>query len=643
MVEKSQFKNPEQKKTARIEYLENLAKWHLYSLEMLASLGELHHSASQNGSPDKIFQIANEHLLKIIEFDAVAFYLVDEPDADFILKYGSPEDTQPSLQKEVNRRIDDGSFAWAVNQNRPVMVKSTDGNQNLILHVLSTKRRVRGMFAGLIQAAAPRLEETIQYTLSIILQNTANALESMALYNLFQETNAHLESKIRERTTNLEDHMVKMKEEIAHRKLAEESLWVARQEVESALKAKTDLLTQFNYELKTPINSILDYGEMIRSEIEKLGETSLLESFKNMQTTGRHLLKLIQGMQSSAQTNWQALGPQAQTFKVKEVLEGILVTLFPMARKNNNKMELKQGPDLGSMVSDELRVRQILLNIIVNACQFTENGKILIETMVENVAGEEWICFRISDTGAGMDPEKARNLFREGSAIQPQSIPFGGTGMGLPFSKRLCAMLGGNIQVKSEVNKGSVFSVRLPRDIQSFIAKQRRNPITPEVKTPTSTYQVLPGSIEEEDPSLKISGSAEVDADESLKKKEICVVDENFDNSNILCHILKGQGWSARPLELSKSTLDKLDREIPDMIIICLGVAGDQGLQLISELGKRESMKSIPILIFSARELGDDEKSLLEGRVQGMMHRGNCTRQELIDQIKSLLRNESSK
>ncbi|MCH6581213.1 MAG: hypothetical protein IH802_12765, partial [Nitrospinae bacterium] len=62
MVEKSQFKNPEQKKTARIEYLENLAKWHLYSLEMLASLGELHHSASQNGSPDKIFQIANEHL-----------------------------------------------------------------------------------------------------------------------------------------------------------------------------------------------------------------------------------------------------------------------------------------------------------------------------------------------------------------------------------------------------------------------------------------------------------------------------------------------------------------------------------------------------------------------------------------------------
>ena len=181
------------------------------------------------------------------------------------------------------------------------------------------------------------------------------------------------------------------------------------------------------------------------------------------------------------------------------------------------------------------------------------------------------------------------------------------------------------------------------RQIQSFIAKQRRNTITPEGKTPTSTYQVLTGSIEEEDPALKNPGSAEVDADESLKKKEICVVDENFDNSNILCHILKGQGWSARPLELSKSTLDKLDRQIPDMIIICLGVAGDQGLQLISELGKRESMKSIPILIFSARELGDDEKSLLEGRVQGMMHRGNCTRQELIDQIKSLLRNESSK
>ncbi len=639
MVEKSPFKNPEQKKSARIEYLENLAKWHLYSLELLASLGELHHSASQNGGPDKIFKIATEHLLKIIEFDAVAFYLVDEPDADFIIKYISPEDTRQIIQKNVDHRIDDGSFAWAVNQNRPVVIKSTEGNQNLILHVLSTKRRVRGMFAGLIKVTAPRLEETIQYTLSIIMQNTANALESMALYNLFQETNSHLESKIRVHTKDLEDHMVKMKEEIAYRKLAEESLWVARQEVESSLKAKTDLLTQFSFELKTPINSILDYGEMIRFEIEKLGQTPLVESFENMQTTGKHLLKLIEGMQSLAQNNWQALGPQPQALKVSEVLEGILATLIPMARKNNNVMVLKQGPDLGSMISDESRLRQILLNIIGNACKFTENGKIIIETAIDNVAGEEWICFVISDTGIGMDPEKARNLFRKG--IQSQSTPFDGTGMGLPFSKRLCAMLGGNIQVKSEVNKGSVFSVRLPRDIQSFIARQRRNSVKPEFKTPPSTYQVLPGFIEEKDQSLKVSSPAGEEVDEKLKKKEICVVDENLDNSNILCQILKGQGWSARPLGLSRLTLEKLDSEIPDIIIICLGVSGDQGFQLIAELGKLESMKSIPLLIFSARELGDDEKGMLEGRVQGIIQKGNCTRQDLVDQIKILLRNKS--
>jgi len=641
VIEKSQFKNPEQKKAARIDYLENLAKWHLYSLELLASLGELHHSASQNGGPDKIFKIAAEHLFKIIEFDAVAFYLVDEPDADFIPKYVSPEDTKQTLKKEVDRRIDDGSFAWAVNQNRPVVIKSTDGNQNLILHVLSTKRRVRGMFAGLTQAAAPRLEETIQYTLSIILQNTANALESMALYNLFQETNSHLESKIRERTTDLEDHMVKMKEEIAYRKLAEESLWVARQEVESSLKAKTDLLTQFSYEMKTPINSILDYGEMIRPEIELLGQTSLVESFENMQTTGRHLLKLIEGMQNSAQKNWQPLSPLPQTFKVSEVLEGILATLIPMARKNNNEMELKRGPELGLMISDESRVRQILLNIIGNACKFTENGKVIIETRVENVAGEKWICFEISDTGVGMDIDKAQNLFQEGKVVQPQSTPFDGTGMGLPFSKRLCAMLGGSIKVKSEVNKGSVFSVRLPMDIQSFIARQRRDSIRPEFKISSSTNQVFPSSIEEEDPSLKFSSPAGEDTDESLIKKSICVVDENSNSSNILCRILKGQGWSTRPLGLSISALEKLDSEIPDIIIICMGVSGDQGFQLIAELGKRESMKSIPLLIFSARELDDDEKDRVEGRVQGIMYKGNCTRQELVDQIKILLRNKS--
>ncbi len=641
MVEKSQFQSSEQKKNARIEYLENLAKWHLFSLELLASLGELHHSASQNRDPEKIFRIANEHLLKIIKFDAMAFFLVDEPDAEFLIKYVQPLEYEKVIQEEVNCRINDGSFAWAVNQNRPVAVKSVDGKQSLILHVLSTKRRVRGMFAGLISDIPNRLEETIQYTLSIILQNTANALESMALYNLFQEINLHLESKIRERTTDLEDHMVKMKEEIAYRKLAEESLWVARQEMESALKAKTNLLSQFSHELKTPINSILGYGEIIRSEIEKSGQTHLSESLEIIQTTGRHLLNLIDDIQNLAQSNKQPLDLQPQTFSVSDVLAGVSATLFPMARKNGNELEIKSSPDIGLMVSDESRVRQILLNIIGNACKFTEKGKIVVECIIESVASEEWVCFRISDNGVGMAPEQIRELFQDREVGTAQAGPFDGAGMGLSFSKRLCAMLGGSIQVKSELGKGSTFTVRLPRDIQSVIARQRRKPKPAELKTPSPVSGISSDSHAEKEPSAKSAQSKDVASDESLKVKKIGVVDDDPANSKILCHILKEEGWLAQPVELSSAALGSMGKNVPDLMVVCLGISEGDGCIFFSELGKQESMKSIPMLIFTARELADNEKSLLQGRVQAILYKGNCTRSELTGQIKNLLRNET--
>ena len=641
MAENSGYKSPDSKKDARIEYLEKLAKWHLFSLELLASLGELHHSASQDRNPDKVFEVAREHLVKILKFDAIAFYRVDEPDSDFLLKFIWPDEKLNTIKTEVDRRINDSSFAWAVNQNRPVVVKSSEQGKHLILHVLSTKQRVRGMFAGLISDVSPQLEETIQYTLSIILQNTANALESVALYNLFQETNSHLENKVRERTSDLEDHMVKMKEEIAYRKLAEESLWVARQVAESVLKNKNDLLTQFSNDLKTPINSILGYGEIIRSEIEKAGQTQLTGNLEIMQSTGRHLLKLIDDIQDLVRYSSHSMDLQLETFQVSNVLEGVSDTLFPLARKNGNEIELKIGDGLGSMVSDESRVRQILLNIAGNACKFTEKGKILIEGLKEEEDEGKWICFKVTDTGSGMDAQQVRNLFHERGPGKSGLVKSGNAGLGLLFSKRLCDILGGSIQVKSKLGEGSVITIRLPRDCESSESGRDEKIKSIESVNFWKNKNVLPES------KLKAKSATdhlEHEKDESAEnsnRKSIWVVDEDQANSKVLCHILNAQGWSALPREPTNIALADLKDNAPDLMIIGLGVSGGEGLEFISDMDKNKQGKSIPLLIFTAKELTDHEKSMLPNQVQCVLQKGNCTRNQLIERIKDLLKIES--
>ncbi len=180
-------KNSEDTQKARIEYLEKTAKWNLFCFDLLASLGERHHDARMKGKPAELFEIARQHIHQIVDFEVSAFYLVDEADSDFFLSVVEPEDERDFVQGEVNAAIEDGTFAWAINQNTPVLMKAQDPGRTLVLHTLATKRRVRGMFVGILDGEPSSLEETLRYPLSIILQFTANTMESAELYHLKKE------------------------------------------------------------------------------------------------------------------------------------------------------------------------------------------------------------------------------------------------------------------------------------------------------------------------------------------------------------------------------------------------------------------------------------------------------------------------
>jgi len=139
-----------------------------------------------------------------------------------------------------------------------------------------------------------------------------------------------------------------------------------------------------------------------------------------------------------------------------------------MAQKNRNRLELSRNGDPGKMNADETRVRQVLFNLMSNACKFTEDGWVRLETTSEFIDEKDWVVFRVSDTGIGMTPHQVTKLFEPFTqADSSTSRKYGGTGLGLAISLRFCKLMGGNIDVQSESGKGTTFTVRIPRGIKA--------------------------------------------------------------------------------------------------------------------------------------------------------------------------------
>ncbi len=453
------------KENVRIEYLESLARWYLYSFEILVSLEEQYHDENSERNPLKILNKSSDHIKKIINFESFAYYLVNENSQEFVLTHVFPESKKEVIEKLVNQHIADGKFAWAINQNAPILSKSINGKKDFVFHVLATKRRVRGMFVGIINSQKNNIEERIKYPLSIILQNTANAIESLELYQLLEWENKNLEKKINSRTKELEISLKKVEEEVAYRKIAEESLWFAKESAESATRLKNEFLANMSHELRTPLNSILGYSEMLQAEAQKLNRNDLIQDLKTIDSAGKHLLSLINDVLDMAKFQSGRLKLEIETFSISNLINEIVSTLNPIAQKNGNTLRFNGKDELGRISSDITRVRQIFLNVVGNACKFTQDGEIIINAHWEEEDNNSKLIIAISDTGIGMSPKLTKRVFDEFyQGRKTKDKKDGGTGLGLSISRQLVVLLGGNINVDSELGKGSVFTISLPKD-----------------------------------------------------------------------------------------------------------------------------------------------------------------------------------
>jgi two-component system, NtrC family, sensor kinase len=233
-------------------------------------------------------------------------------------------------------------------------------------------------------------------------------------------------------------------------------------QLQQASEHKSQFVSSVSHELRTPLNAIIGLTEMMVKNAARFGTEKAQEPLQRVNRAGTHLLGLINQVLDLSKIEAGKLELNPQMVQLAPLIDEVISTAGQLAEQNKNRLVVDAQENLGALTVDPMRLRQILLNLLSNACKFTKAGEVALRARkVAN--GGNWIELAVADTGIGMTPEQQAKLFEEFTQADASTAQnFGGTGLGLAISRKLARMMGGDVMVASEPGKGSVFTVRLP-------------------------------------------------------------------------------------------------------------------------------------------------------------------------------------
>src|SRR6516165_8320442 len=234
-------------------------------------------------------------------------------------------------------------------------------------------------------------------------------------------------------------------------------------QLETASKHKSQFVANMSHELRTPLNAIIGLTDMLVSNAARFGTEKALEPLRRVQNAGTHLLGLINQVLDLSKIEAGKLELDLESVSISPLIDNVIETARPLAERNKNILAVECPPDLPPIEADAMRLRQIILNLLSNACKFTEAGNIKLQVTAALHEGRQFAEIAVIDTGIGMTAEQTSHLFEEFTQADSSTArQYGGTGLGLAITRRLCQMMGGDVTAASEPGKGSTFTVRLP-------------------------------------------------------------------------------------------------------------------------------------------------------------------------------------
>ncbi len=273
---------------------------------------------------------------------------------------------------------------------------------------------------------------------------------------------------------NIVANQSELEREVQNHRATAIKLREAKEEAENANLAKSEFLAKMSHELRTPLNAVIGYSEMLLEDAESEGgDTQTMEDLGKINFSGKYLLSLITDVLDLSKIEAGKMELFNERFDLKGLVDDLTAAAQPLCARNGNELVVECAGGLGDVEGDITKLRQAALNLLSNAAKFTKNGRVTLSVSREAARNGDWLQIAVRDTGIGIARENLRKLFQNFSQAEAwTSSKYGGTGLGLALTQKLCRLMGGDVAVESELGQGSCFTIRLPASLAETV--QRR-------------------------------------------------------------------------------------------------------------------------------------------------------------------------
>jgi len=370
-----------------------------------------------------------------------------------------------------------------------------------------------------------------------------------------------------------------------------EELAISNTELERATRLKDEFLANMSHELRTPLNSILGMNEALQEEVFGIMNEKQLKALRTVEKSATHLLTLINDILDVAKIEAGEVKLEYSYVSLEQLCASSLAFIKQQALKKRIQLQPKIAPGLPAVFVDEVRMRQVLLNLLTNAVKFTlEGGTVTLTVAIVPGASSENLRIEVQDTGIGIAAENLEKLFKpfvqiDGALNRQQA----GTGLGLTLVKQLVELHGGRVSLASELGVGSCFTIDLP-------------------------YQPKPSGDSPGEQPTDLKDSTLVTTDSTSPKPLILLAEDDAANIATISAYLEAKGYDLIFANDGQEAVDLAQAEHPRLILMDIQMPGMDGLEAIGRIRQLDSLQQIPIIALTALAMkGDQERCLAAG------------------------------